>query len=203
VSEAQGKINRAFFGPLNKQIITCSDDGFIRVFDTESGELVRAVEAHADAVNDIQLARDRMTFITASKDQTSCLFDTQTLEKLKTYKADRPLNSACIAPERDHVVIGGGQDASMVTTTAGRSGRFESLLYHKIFETQLGSIKGHFGPINALAFNPNGKRWECAFCPRESTAAVSRPVARTATFASTISTQTTSDWKRRSINHDK
>mmetsp|Transcript_39648 Transcript_39648/g.85839 ORF Transcript_39648/g.85839 Transcript_39648/m.85839 type:complete len:174 (-) Transcript_39648:44-565(-) len=123
----------------------------------QSGELVRAVEAHADAVNDIQLARDRMTFITASKDQTSCLFDTQTLEKLKTYKADRPLNSACIAPERDHVVIGGGQDASMVTTTAGRSGRFESLLYHKIFETQLGSIKGHFGPINALAFNPNGK----------------------------------------------
>jgi hypothetical protein len=33
------------------------------------------------------------------------------LEHKKTYKTDRPVNSASISPIRDHVVLGGGQEA--------------------------------------------------------------------------------------------
>lgn len=28
--------------------------------------------------------------------------------------------------------------------------------FHKIFEEEIGRVKGHFGPINTLAFHPNG-----------------------------------------------
>jgi translation initiation factor 3 subunit I len=34
---------------------------------------------------------------------------------LKTYKTDRPVNSAAISPIKDHVVLGGGQEAIEVT----------------------------------------------------------------------------------------
>jgi translation initiation factor 3 subunit I len=39
------------------------------------------------------------------------LFDIETLELLKTYTTERPVNSAAISPIKDHVILGGGQEA--------------------------------------------------------------------------------------------
>jgi translation initiation factor 3 subunit I len=39
------------------------------------------------------------------------LFDIETLEHLKTYTTERPVNSAAISPLKDHVILGGGQEA--------------------------------------------------------------------------------------------
>jgi hypothetical protein len=41
------------------------------------------------------------------------------------------------------VILGGGQDAMSVTTTSARSGKFESRFYHKLFEEEVGRVKGH------------------------------------------------------------
>lgn len=43
-----------------------------------------------------------------------------------------------------------------VTTTSARQGKFEAVMYHIAFESEIGRVKGHFGPINTLAFHPNG-----------------------------------------------
>jgi hypothetical protein len=37
------------------------------------------------------------------------LVDAETLEVLKSYVADTPLNSAAITPVKDYVILGGGQ----------------------------------------------------------------------------------------------
>lgn len=42
-------------------------------------------------------------FVTASKDHTAKLFDSESLVLLKTYKTERPVNSATISPIFDHV----------------------------------------------------------------------------------------------------
>ena len=81
-------------------------------------------------------------FVTASKDHTSMLFDSDTLEKMKTYTTERPVNSASLSPLYDHVVLGGGQDAMDVTTTSTKVGKFESRLFHTIFEEEFGRVKG-------------------------------------------------------------
>lgn len=44
-----------------------------------------------------------------------------------------------------------------MTTTSARAGKFEVRIYHKIFEEELGRVKGHFGPINTVAFSPDGR----------------------------------------------
>ena len=40
---------------------------------------------------------------------------------------------------------------------------FESVLFDlfisQVLQEEIGGVKGHFGPINALAFNPDGKRY--------------------------------------------
>jgi translation initiation factor 3 subunit I len=45
-------------------------------------------------------------------------------------------------------LLGGGQEAMSVTTTSLRQGKFETRFWHKIFEEEVGRVKGHFGPVN-------------------------------------------------------
>ena len=44
-----------------------------------------------------------------------------------------------------------------VTTTSGKVGKFETRFFHLVYEEEFGTVKGHFGPINAIAINPNGR----------------------------------------------
>lgn len=44
-----------------------------------------------------------------------------------------------------------------VTTTSARQGKFEARFYHKIFEDEIGRVRGHFGPLNTVACDPTGK----------------------------------------------
>lgn len=46
-----------------------------------------------------------------------------------------------------------------VTTTSTKVGKFDAAFYHLVYEEELGRVKGHFGPINTLAFNPSGKQY--------------------------------------------
>ena len=97
--------------------------------------------------------------ITSSKDTTAKLYDVDSLEVIKTYRTERPVNSAAISPIKDHVVLGGGQEAMDVTTTTTKAGKFEARFFHMIFEEEIGRVKGHFGPINNLKFHPNGRSY--------------------------------------------
>ena len=41
-----------------------------------------------------------------------------------------------------------------VTTTSTKAGKFDSRFFHLIYEEEFARLKGHFGPINSLAFHP-------------------------------------------------
>ena len=53
--------------------------------------------------------------------------------------------------------MGGGQEAMDVTTTSTKVGKFDARFFDLAFEEEFGRVKGHFGPINSLAFHPNGQ----------------------------------------------
>ncbi|KAI9670507.1 MAG: translation initiation factor eIF3 subunit [Caeruleum heppii] len=144
---------------LSKFIIAGHEDGSVSQYDAKSGDQLNNVQAHeADLqINDLQWAPDRTYFITASKDKTAKLISARTLDTLKTYPADTPLNTAAITPKKDFVILGGGQAAMDVTTTSSRQGKFEARFYHRIFEDEIGRVKGHFGPLNTIAVHPRGQ----------------------------------------------
>jgi translation initiation factor 3 subunit I len=105
---------------------------------------------------DIQFGKYKEYFITASKDHSAVIYDTSTLEEFRRFDTERPCNAAAISPIKPHAMMGGGQDAMAVTTTSARQGKFETRFFHLVFEDELGRVKGHFGPINTLAFHPDG-----------------------------------------------
>ncbi|KAL9109297.1 MAG: hypothetical protein Q9227_006052 [Pyrenula ochraceoflavens] len=146
---------------LDKYIIAGHEDGTVSQYDSKSGELVKVVEAHEDetTIHDLQMSQDRTYFITAGKDKTAKIIASRDLAILKTFTADTSLNTAALTPKKDFVILGGGQDASQVTTTTARAGKFEARFYHKIFEDEIGRVRGHFGPLNTIAAHPHGTQY--------------------------------------------
>ena len=82
-----------------------------------------------------------------------------TLPPSGTYNTTALMLTIMFSPRAQHVVIGGGQDARDVTTTAARDGKFDARFFHMLLEEEFGRVKGHFGPINTLAFHPDGKSY--------------------------------------------
>lgn len=153
------KITAAIWGPGDQYIMTGHDNGEINQWDIKTGKRIKGCRDCEGHINDLQPYKDQTMFIAASKDKTARLFDMDSLEPLKLYQTERPVNSAAISPTHDHVVLGGGQDAMSVTTTSTRIGKFDARFFHTVFEEEFGRVKGHFGPINSVAFHPDGKSY--------------------------------------------
>jgi len=157
--KSSAKFNVALWTSLNHHIISAGDDGTVRMWDVETAKELQKAGDHKKAINGMQFSKDETMFITASSDHTAKLYDSKTLKCLKTFQSDRPLNSAAISPLMNHVVVGGGQEAMNVTITSARVGHFEADFYNTVYQEFLGNVKGHFGPINTLAFSPDGKSY--------------------------------------------
>jgi len=157
IMPSTSKITSAVWGPCDDTIITGHENGTMVVWDAETGEELNRSKDHTSNINDIQYNKDMTFMLVASKDFNSTLYDVENLTPVKSYKTQRPVNSACISPIKEHVLLGGGQDAMSVTTTSAKVGKFEATFYHMIYEEEIGRVKGHFGPINTLAFHPSGR----------------------------------------------
>lgn len=144
---------------LNEHLMVAFDNGVIRLYDPITGDVEDEIQAHEKKINRLQMNLDKTMFITSSADFTSKLYDAVNLKHLKTYQTDRPINDAVISEHKDHILLGGGQEAMSVTTTSGKVGKFETRFFWMVYEEEFGSVKGHFGPINALAINPNGRNY--------------------------------------------
>lgn len=140
---------------LNEHLMVSFDSGLVRLYNPETGDMVDEFRAHEKKINRLQFNREKTMFITSSSDFTSKLYDAVNLKHLKTYTTDRPVNDAVISETKDHILLGGGQEAMSVTTTSGKVGKFETRFFWLVYEEEFGTVKGHFGPINARKWTIN------------------------------------------------
>ncbi|OMJ12887.1 Eukaryotic translation initiation factor 3 subunit I [Smittium culicis] len=160
ITPSPSKATVAAWSFFNMYVIAGHEDGSVTLYDWRqtdpSKQAIKTQQVHSDTITDLQTSKDKSYFITSSKDKTAQLLDLETLDLLKVYQTDTSLNTATIVPDRDFVVLGGGQAASEVTTTSSHQGKFESRFYHQIFEHEVGRVRGHFGPINTVNVSPRG-----------------------------------------------
>lgn len=159
-------ITQILWGNLNKTIYIATMKGYVRIYLASNGSDEAHAKIHQDEIISFTFSKDRIFLFTASRDQTYCMLDPETLEVLKQYNfhgnmartvAISPLYVPDAKPvKRYHILVGGGQDEKEVTTT-GKKGGFEIKLVNYVTSEELAEVKGHFGPVHSLDFSPNGK----------------------------------------------
>jgi len=150
------KVYKGIWTLDNQNIITCNSEGRVNVYNTETQKKIKTITAHEGPIINIKHDKYCVHFVTASKDGKAKLFDMRDYREIKTFEVGRPINCADISPIMEHVVMGGGERAEEVTTSGATTEQFQVRFYHSIFEEELGSVLGHFGPVNSISFNPDG-----------------------------------------------
>ncbi|KAJ1604793.1 eukaryotic translation initiation factor 3-like protein [Cryptosporidium canis] len=164
ITGINSRITRAHWGMFDQNIISGHEDGGIYIWDIrQSSEPYEVLRAHSKLLTCCSFSEDRTLMLTCSHDMTAKLWDMVNLKEIKKYTTNRLLNGCSISPNfnkekdaRRHILLGGGQLAQDVTTTGTQEGKFQTLIMHMIYGTELGAIKGHFGTMNALVYAPDG-----------------------------------------------
>lgn len=169
ISDFDDELLQCHWGPYDETIITTHQSGYFRFWDAKTGKKLWEKLAHpGHELSNATFNNDRYLMLTTGGDGRAILWDILNREIVQEYKTDRCLNAGAIHPHlqtentvgklnvrRQHLVIGGGQKADQVTTTGG-GGNFEALIFQMVHNELLASVKGHFSPINFLAWIPDG-----------------------------------------------
>jgi translation initiation factor 3 subunit I len=148
------------------------DDGFMEIVElSKQKTILNQMQFHENIIMDFDVSSNEDMLITASIDGFSKVIDAKNFEVMKSFQPQNPtrnINACKFAPGlsniydelsrmKFHAVISGGQDCRNVTTTNAKEGGFDLDFINTLTGEISASIKGHFGPVNTLAFSGNGK----------------------------------------------
>jgi len=156
------KLTQATWGFLNKSILASGEDGTLEIYglDKKLEKSVIVSDGVDRVVKSFNITRDHSLLI-ACTGEGAKIYEAKTLKLLKNFKTEVPMNTGAISPliydeePKYHAIIGGGVPARDVTKH--KMGGFDVRLINLVYGEDLGSIAGHFGPVNSVAFHKDGR----------------------------------------------
>jgi WD40 repeat protein len=95
------------FSPDGKLIVSASFDHTLKVWDAQTGQMLRSLEGHSRWVVSCAFSPDGKLIVSASYDHTLKVWDAQTGQPLATFLTDWPMN--CCAVYGDIIAAGGNR----------------------------------------------------------------------------------------------
>jgi len=146
----------------------------VQLFNYQTGEVILTHKLHNDVIQDFDYDDKSGLLLTVSKDGKAMVTDLKVMNIMNVFTAENPkrqLNVCKFSPNvsklcgekidqsllKFHCIFAGGQDSKNVTTTHKKEGGFEIILFNLLDDKDVGSVSGHFGPINAIAISPDGR----------------------------------------------
>jgi WD40 repeat protein len=127
----------------NRRIASGSNDHTIRIWDADSGKLLRTIEGHDGEVTSLAWSFDGKRLLSGSKDGTARLWDTESGKELRKLEGHNSwVWSVALAGNTDYVL----------TSCVGDG----AVRIWVVKEAQF--LRGHKPDVKAVAFSPDGER---------------------------------------------
>ena len=140
--------------PTAKRVATGSSDragGYLRLWDAASGQTVRRLEGHTDAVTSVHFSRDGKRLLSSSYDATARLWNVETGELIRTFAGhDWWVWSAAFSPDERRIVTASHDGSAIVWTTDTGEPHPVPFLGHRKDGSQT--------PVFTAVFAPDGRR---------------------------------------------
>ena len=135
-------IRAVAFSPDGSKVLTGSDDGNAKVWDTTTGEELRTFVGHKSPVNSVACSFDGTKVLTGSYDSTAKLWDALNGEMLRTLRGHREqVYSVAFSPDGTQALTGSGDGTA------------------KLWGAHTGKMLrtfAHVSIVNTVAFSPDG-----------------------------------------------
>ncbi|WP_193854138.1 AAA-like domain-containing protein [cf. Phormidesmis sp. LEGE 11477] len=141
----QSLVRNASFSPDGSRIVTASDDNTARVWDSQSGELIQALEGHQSSVTNASFSPDGSRIVTASDDNTARVWDSQSGELIQALEGHQSsVINASFSPDGSRIVTASDDNTA------------------RVWDSQSGepiqALEGHRSRVTNASFSPNGRR---------------------------------------------
>ncbi|EGJ34237.1 MULTISPECIES: caspase family protein [Moorena] len=175
------------FSPDGKQILSGSDDGKVRLWNTETGQLIHTLEGHTDDVTDIAFSPDGKQILSGSDDRTVRLWDTETGQLIHTLEGHtNDINAIAFSRDGKQILSGSfdktvrlwdTETGQLIHTLEGHTYLVTDIAFSpdgkqilsgsrdktvRLWDTETGqlihTLEGHTNDINAIAFSPDGNK---------------------------------------------
>ena len=153
IEDNKTKINKTIW--IDENTIACGlADGMFVLWNVDEENILNKVKLYDEQINDI-IYNKNINMITIVSENGSILFlekEQLTLEN-KQLTLNRPINTISISSQ--YILCGGGDDPMQIAATSGKKNEFDVFIYDYDLN-KVGSVSGHFGPINAIDFSEDG-----------------------------------------------
>lgn len=115
------QVNSIAFTADGRTIVTASDDRSIRLWDAQTGELLRVLTGHSGPVSRLALSPDGKILASGGGDGTIRLWSVETWDTLQTLKPGMAVRALAFSPDR-RLLAAGCAEANMQVDRLARGG---------------------------------------------------------------------------------
>jgi WD40 repeat protein len=152
----EGYVQAVAFGPDGKTVVTGGQDSAAHLWEIATGKPLAPPLRHQNFVTAVAFSPDGKTILTGSRDKTARLWDAATGQPIGELLAHKdPVTGVAFSPDGKTLFTGAGDPSMSYNSVSERDG--EAQQWDAATRKPLGQPLRHKGPVQAMAFSPDGK----------------------------------------------